>query len=233
MKTYLNRTFTNESQTSGSGFREIHSFFIFVFPKKTMSYTLTSLNYLVKTSPVISTDFTRTKDEQENKPMQEPRGEEEGEGLNQRMRDILKTRQSEGRHQFMHKALQKWLAAPYRFQRATSAFLNNVTWHTELTKKHPNSSSNIIILICPSRMRGRVSSGRFLGRMHLGVINAAVAENCLMDDLISTVMQIPTMNHFKQEVTHYFDLRGTPSLRKALAKFLTRQLQGKWQGKDR
>ena len=62
--------------------------------------------------------------------------------------------------------------------------------------------------------------------MHLGVINAALAENCLMDDLISTVMQIPTMNHFKQEVTHYFDLRGSPPLRKALAKFLTRQLGG-------
>ena len=72
-----------------------------------------------------------------------------------------------------------------------------------------------------------MSGGHLIGRMHLGVINAAVAENCLMDDLISTVMQIPTMNHFKQEVTHYFDLRGTPPLRKALAKFLTRQLQGK------
>ena len=58
------------------------------------------------------------------------------------------------------------------------------------------------------------------------MINAAVAENCLMDDLISTVMQIPTMNKFKQELTHYFDLRGTPQLRKALAKFLTVQLNG-------
>jgi len=153
-----------------------------------MSYTLTALKHLVKESPKISNDFTRTNDEQESTPMEEPVGEEEGEGLNQRMRDILKTRQSEGRHQFMHKALQKWLAVPYR-------------------------------------TRGRVSGGHLIGRMHLGVINAAVAENCLMDDLISTVMQIPTMNHFKQEVTHYFDLRGTPPLRKALAKFLTRQLQ--------
>ena len=80
-----------------------------------MSYTLTALKYLDKESPVISTDFTRTKDEQVFTPMEPTKGEEEGEGLNQRMRDILKTRQSEGRHQFMHKALQKWLAAPYRF----------------------------------------------------------------------------------------------------------------------
>jgi len=153
-----------------------------------MSYTLTALKYLDKKSPVISTDFTHTNDAQELKLQEQTKGEEEGEGLNQRMRDILKTRQSEGRHQFMHKALQKWLAAPYRTQ-------------------------------------GRVIDGHFQGRMHLGVINAALAENCLMDDLISTVMQIPTMNHFKQEVTHYFDLRGSPPLRKELAKFLTRQLQ--------
>ena len=80
-----------------------------------MSYTLTALKYLDRESPVISTDFTRTKDEQVLTPMEPTKGEEEGEGLNQRMRDIMKRRQSEGRHQFMHKALQKWLAAPYRF----------------------------------------------------------------------------------------------------------------------
>lgn len=136
---------------------------------------------------MVSTAFTTTQDEREMTPMEEEEGEE-GEGLNQRMRDILATRKNEGRHRFMHKALQKWLAAPYR-------------------------------------TRGRVRDGRFCGRIHLGVINAAVAENYLMDDLISTVMQIPTMNHFKQEITHYFDLRGTPKLRKALARFLTRQLQ--------
>lgn len=152
-----------------------------------MSYTLTALKYLVKESPVVSTDFTTTQDEREQKPMEEEVGKEEGDGLNRRMRDILTTRNNEGRHQFMHKGLQKWLAAPYR-------------------------------------TGDRVIDGHFRGRVHVGVINAAVAENYLMDDLISTVMQIPTMNKFKQEATHYFDLRGTPSLRKALAKFLTRQL---------
>lgn len=79
-----------------------------------MSYTLTALKYLDKQSPVISTDFTTTQDEQEQWPMEEEVGHEEGEGLNQRMRDILTTRQNDGRHQFMHKGMQKWLAAPYR-----------------------------------------------------------------------------------------------------------------------
>jgi len=153
-----------------------------------MSYTLTTLKYLVKPSPVISTDYKTTQDEQEETPMEEEQGHEEGEGLNQRMRDILTTRQADGRHLFMHKGLQKWLAAPYRSGE-------------------------------------RIREGQSCGKVHVGVINAAIAENCLMDDLISTVMQIPTMNKFKQELTHYFDLRGTPPLRKALAKFLTRQLQ--------
>lgn len=152
-----------------------------------MSYTLTALKYLVKESPVISTDFAQVEYEGENKAMEEASGGEEGEGLNQRMRDILATRKNEGRHLFMHNALQKWLSAPY-----TS--------------------------------RDGVSHGPSHGKIHHGVINAAVAENCLMDDLISTVMQIPTMNKFKPEVTHYFDLRGSPPLRKALARFLTRQL---------
>ena len=78
-----------------------------------MSYTLTALKYLVKESPVISTDFAQVEYEGENKAMEEASGGEEGEGLNQRMRDILATRKNEGRHLFMHNALQKWLAAPY------------------------------------------------------------------------------------------------------------------------
>ena len=80
-----------------------------------MSYTLTALKYLVKESPVVSTAYTTSDNaEQEQIPMEPEEGKEEGEGLNQRMRDILTTRSIEGRHVFMHKALQKWLAAPYR-----------------------------------------------------------------------------------------------------------------------
>ena len=56
------------------------SLFLFLSTKNAMSYTLTALKYLVKESPVISTDFTRTNDERECKPMEETTGEEEGEG---------------------------------------------------------------------------------------------------------------------------------------------------------
>jgi len=158
-----------------------------------MSYTLAAIQHLVKETPKISTDFVNVETKLGEKPMEAGQGEEEGEGLNQRTRDILSNRESTGRHQFMNKALRKWLSMPYRVCRQT-----------------------------PDPFLGRPVVA---GQMHFGVINAAVAENELVDDLIAMVMQIPTMNHFKQEVTHYFDLKGTPGLRKALATFLSKQFQ--------